>query len=75
MTLLTKCCLTGIICYSLAFAASFQPAAELNTIKLAVMKRTQVNREKHEKTKIQRTNNGGKGRENGGKGRTLKIKV
>ena len=51
-------------------------AAEVNTVKLVVMKRTHVNQEKNiENQKIQRTENGGKGRENGGKERILKIEV
>jgi len=47
-------------CCILAFAAFFQKATEGNTTKYVVRK-------------IQRTENSGKGRENGGKGRTLKI--
>ena len=49
-------------CCILAFAAFFQKATEGNTTKYVVRK-------------IQRTENSGKGRENGGKGRTLKIEV
>ena len=56
----TKCYLAGIVCCILAFAAIFQKATEGNTTKYVVRK-------------IQRTENSGKGRENGGKGRTLKI--
>ena len=56
----TKCYLAGIVCCILAFAAFFQKATEGNTTKYVVRK-------------IQRTENSGKGRENGGKGRTLKI--
>ena len=66
------CCLTGIVCYILAFAASFQKATEENTTKLVVMRRTQVNQETHGKTENSEDK---KGRENGGKGRTLKIEV
>ena len=64
----------------MAFAASFQKAAEVNTMKRVVVKRTQVNQEKHGKNRTFRgqttAEHGGKTVEKGGrKGRTLKIEV
>ena len=50
-------------------------ATEVNATKFVVMKRTKVNQENMEKQKTQRTENGGKGWEDRGKGRTLKMEV